>query len=203
MACENVITLQEIEDAKTNVTVLNEVVVGTTTMTVNTDTNGNPHKTLAGYEILLQESVDEVETSKNNALVAISEDISEVQEIVDTAQASVDIDTATATNAANSATLSATNAQNSVTNASVSAATATNAATSASNSATQSATSASESASAAISTGVALAQANAILGLGIGTSFVNSDGDLIMTYDEGTVTVPPYINSNGEFIVEY
>lgn len=65
------------------------------------------------------------------------------------------------------------------------------------------AASASSAASSATSTGTALAQANAILGLGIGTSCINSDGDLVMTYDDGTVTVPPYINSNGEFIVEY
>lgn len=48
----------------------------------------------------------------------------------------------------------------------------------------------------------AFAQANALLGLGIGASYVNSDGHLIMGYNETTVT-DLEINSSGHLILSY
>ena len=56
-------------------------------------------------------------------------------------------------------------------------------------------------ASSAGSTGTALAAANAILGLDIGTSFVDASGHLNMSYNDGVVT--PSINSDGHFVLEY
>lgn len=48
----------------------------------------------------------------------------------------------------------------------------------------------------------AFAQANALLGLGIGTSYVDSSGHLIMGYNETTVT-DLEINSSGHLILSY
>lgn len=48
----------------------------------------------------------------------------------------------------------------------------------------------------------AFAQANALLGLGIGTSYVNSAGHLIMGYNEATVT-GLQINSAGHLELSY
>jgi outer membrane receptor for ferrienterochelin and colicin len=56
-------------------------------------------------------------------------------------------------------------------------------------------------ASSAGSTGTALVAANAILGLGIGTSYVDASGHLIFYYDDGTVALPPSINANGHLIL--
>lgn len=43
---------------------------------------------------------------------------------------------------------------------------------------------------------------NALLGLGIGGSYINSEGELIMTYNTASVTSVE-INDDGELIVEY
>jgi hypothetical protein len=67
--------------------------------------------------------------------------------------------------------------------------------------ATNSSNSAIAAASSAGSTGTALAAANAILGLDIGTSFVDASGHLNMSYNDGVVT--PSINSDGHFVLEY
>ena len=48
----------------------------------------------------------------------------------------------------------------------------------------------------------AFAQANALLGIGIGTSYVNGDGHLIMGYNEATVS-DLHIDSNGRLILSY
>jgi hypothetical protein len=56
-------------------------------------------------------------------------------------------------------------------------------------------------ASSAVSTGTALAAANAILGLDIGTSFVDASGHLNMTYNSGVVT--PSLDATGHFVLEY
>lgn len=55
--------------------------------------------------------------------------------------------------------------------------------------------------SSATSTGTALAAANAILGLDIGTSTVDSSGHLIMSYNSGVVT--PSLDATGHFVLEY
>lgn len=62
----------------------------------------------------------------------------------------------------------------------------------------------SASASAAIYTVVAEAQAqtNALLGLGIGSSYIDANGDLIMTYNAATITSLE-INAIGELVVTY
>lgn len=67
--------------------------------------------------------------------------------------------------------------------------------------ATNSDNSAQAAASSAISVGTALAAANAILGLDIGTSFVDASGHLNMSYNDGVVT--PSINPDGHFVLEY
>ena len=46
------------------------------------------------------------------------------------------------------------------------------------------------------------AQTNALLGLGIGSSYVNADGELIMTYNDATVS-DLSINAAGELILTY
>lgn len=56
-------------------------------------------------------------------------------------------------------------------------------------------------ASSASSAGTALAAANAILGLDIGTAFVDASGHLNMTYNAGVVT--PSLDTNGHFTLEY
>ena len=48
----------------------------------------------------------------------------------------------------------------------------------------------------------AQAQTNALLGLGIGGSYVNADGDLIMSYNDATVQSLAF-NANGELIITY
>jgi hypothetical protein len=46
------------------------------------------------------------------------------------------------------------------------------------------------------------AQTNALLGLGIGGSLINENGELIMTYSDATVS-NIQINSNGELVLTY
>lgn len=48
----------------------------------------------------------------------------------------------------------------------------------------------------------AQAQTNALLGLGIGSSYISVDGDLIMTYNEATVS-SLVIDDDGELIITY
>jgi hypothetical protein len=48
----------------------------------------------------------------------------------------------------------------------------------------------------------AQAQTNALLGLGIGSSFIDENGDLIMSYNDATVTSLAF-NANGELIITY
>jgi hypothetical protein len=67
--------------------------------------------------------------------------------------------------------------------------------------ATNSNNSAVSASSSASSAGTALAAANAILGLGISTSYVDASGHLIFFYDDGTVAVPPSLNANGHLIL--
>lgn len=61
---------------------------------------------------------------------------------------------------------------------------------------------ASTTVSSALIVGEAQAQTNALLGLGIGGSVVDNNGDLIMTYNDEYVTNLT-INANGELTVTY
>ena len=95
-----------------------------------------------------------------------------------------------ATNALNSRLLAA----NAAANASWSAAETAQAATTVSASLAK-ATTAAEAAS------LAFAHANALLGIGIGTSYVNPDGDLIITYVPPVTSV--YIDADGNLSLDY
>jgi len=46
------------------------------------------------------------------------------------------------------------------------------------------------------------AQANALLGLGIGTSFIDANGDFILSYSDAAITSVAF-NANGELIITY
>jgi hypothetical protein len=115
----------------------------------------------------------------------------------------------TATTQAGIATTQATNASNSATSAAASASTATTQAVIATTKADEASSSAIAAASSSATTINAIepvlsaqAQTNALLGLGIGSSVVDDNGDLIMSYNEATVTDLSF-NANGELIITY
>lgn len=72
----------------------------------------------------------------------------------------------------------------------------------ASTQAANSSNSAIAAANAAVSVNTAQAQVNAQLGLGIGGSYVDANGHLQMTYDDGVITSIS-LDANGHFILEY
>ena len=49
----------------------------------------------------------------------------------------------------------------------------------------------------------AQAQTNALLGLGIGSATINSDGELVLVYNSDTVTEPPALSGDGDLIITY
>jgi hypothetical protein len=110
-------------------------------------------------------------------------------------QSDINSKQSTATTAASTATAKASEAELSASRSAASAATASTQANNASNSynATQLLT---------VSVLEAQAQTNALLGLGIGGSVINENGELIMTYNDDTVTSIAF-NANGELILTY
>jgi hypothetical protein len=43
---------------------------------------------------------------------------------------------------------------------------------------------------------------NGILGLGIGTAYTDAEGNLLMPYDDGVLATAPYLDSEGNLIIE-
>lgn len=71
MSCENLLTLDDLSKASTNVVVLNEIVTSELPKTINEDSNGDTKKTLAGYALDFESQAIEIDAMIEDGYVVI------------------------------------------------------------------------------------------------------------------------------------